>query len=81
MKGINYDTPVYNFASKQSTAAGLPAMKFTSMITAMGVKAGGRRYLDFHRRGVINQTQLRSAVTQLQSGFANPDVSVLPAHR
>ena len=81
MSGINYDTPVYNFASKKSTADGLPAMKFTSMITAMGNKAGGRRYLDLHRRGVINQTQLRSAVTQLQSGFANPDVSVSPAHQ
>jgi hypothetical protein len=79
--GIDYDTPVYNFAPKKSTAAGLPAMKFISMISAMGNKAGGRRYLDLHRRGVINQTQLRSAVTQLQSGFANPDVSVSPAHQ
>ena len=51
------------------------------MITAMGNKAAGRRYLDLHRRGVINQAQLRSAVQLLPSGFASPDVSVSPANQ
>ena len=76
--GLDYKTPVYNFAGQPVT--GLPAIGFTSMISAMG-KKHARRYLDLQRRGLIDQGQLRTIIAGLNKGWLNDDVSVLPANR
>lgn len=80
--GIDFNRPIYNFAGQ---ANGIPAMAFTSAITAMGrgIVNGlnQRRYLDLDRRGLINHAQLMAAVNALPNQFANANVSIAPANR
>ena len=78
-RGIDYQTPVYNFATHPAT--GLPAIGFTSMIAALGRPGPSRRYLDLETRGIISQVQLRSVIALLNKNWDNDDVSVLPANR
>ena len=76
--GLDYKTPVYNFASHPP--GGLPAITFASMISGMS-KNKGRRYLDLGRRGIISQKELRTIVAGLNKNWDNDDVSVIPANR
>ena len=72
----NYDRMVKNYVEEPQT--GIPAIKLTSAISAMG-RANNRRYLDLERGGVINILQLRDAANAFPNGFDNPEFSIDPA--
>ena len=74
----NYDRIVNNFTGGVD---GLPAMKLTSAIAALGVADGGRRYLDLERGGVISRAQLRTFAQNTPNGFVSPLFSILPANQ
>ena len=78
-RGIDYQTPVYNFATRPGI--GIPAIGFSSMITALGRPADRRRYLDLETRGMISQVQLRAIVAGLNKNWDNDEVSVDLANR
>lgn len=80
-KNLDLDKPVYNFAGAGKQTTGLPSVKLTTMISALGRQGNDRRYLDLGRRGLISKAQLISVVKVLAKEWDNPDVSVDPANR
>jgi hypothetical protein len=80
-KNFNYDQCVKNYAEYNSDN-GLPAMKLTSLVSALGRKPPkARRYLDLKRGGVISDTQLIGVVGAYADGYDNPLFSILPENR
>ena len=75
----NYDLLVKDFARNRN---GLPAMKLTSLVSALGRRGSGRRYLDLERGGVISRAQLREfARDDDAGGFDGPNFDIQPLNR
>jgi hypothetical protein len=75
---LNYLTPIKNFAASDN---GLPSVRITTMVSAMGRAGRDRRYLDLRSRGILSRAQMRNTVRAMPDDFDNPDVSIEPEHR
>ena len=75
--GYNYDQICKNFVVDPDD--GLPAVKLTSMVSAIS-NNNNRRYLDLERGGVINLQQLRT-FAEAAGGFTNSDFNIQPANQ
>lgn len=74
----NYDLLVKNFA--RTPATGLPAMKLTSAVAALGRQGNNRVYLDLERGGVISHQEMIQVVNVL-GGWDVPEINVLARNR
>ena len=81
INAYNYDRVCRNFVQGAGNPqTGLPAIKLTSMVGALG-NAINRRYLDLERGGVINLQQLR-AFANADGGFqGNANFDIQPANQ
>ena len=81
INAYNYDRVCRNFVpGAGNPQTGLPAIKLTSMVGALG-NANNRRYLDLERGGVINLQQLR-AFANADGGFqGNANFDIQPANQ
>ena len=76
----NYDKMVLDFVANAET--GLPAIKLTSLVSSMGSRGRGRRYLDLERVGRISREQLRYfARIDPFGGFDGENFSIQPGNR
>lgn len=77
---FNYELCVKNYAEYDDD--GLPAIKLTSAVSAIGRKPPKpKRYLDLKLGGVISENQLRDASEKYADGYDNPLFSILPENR
>ena len=72
-KALDLNRPVLNFTASNK---GLPGVKLTSMISAMGKTGKKRVFIDFGRSGVINRAQMMTIVSGIKGGFDSDFVSV-----
>ena len=75
----NYDLMVKNFAGREpnSIQNGMPASTLSSMVSSLGKRDKGRRFLDLERGGLISMTQLGSILSGLQpNAISSPDFAI-----
>jgi hypothetical protein len=77
--GYNYDRIVKNFPTHPPN--GLPAMKLTSMVSAISLNGPNRRYLDLELGGVIDRFTIRRLAGASPNGWGDPDFSVSVGNR
>lgn len=78
--GINFDTPIYNFA-RTNNQNGIPCVEFATMTRDLQKADNARRFLDLERRGIVSKRQMIAIVNGLPNGWDNVNVSVAAANR